>query len=289
MSRPPGGLRMTASSVRAALRNTVKTAVRRHAPVFADYAEALPHCRPGGYDDRAIAAVVRAKTGRLANDPDASDNLLPPAGRAGLALLSALAQLVRGKDRPIRVLDVGGACGAHYFAARHLAPAARFDWCVVETGAMISAGRSLADDGLKFAADIADGVCMLGGAADLLHSSSTLQYLPRPETGLSGMLAVRAPVLALTRLSLTDGDSFTVVQKSRLSQNGPGPMPPGFQDASVSYPLTILNRARVEEALRSNDYEIVARYRDESSDHITPRGMIRGSSYVCLRKCVTPA
>ena len=147
---------------------------------------------------------------------------------------------------------------------------------------MIHQARSLEDACLKFAGSVAGAQELLGGV-DLLYSSSTLQYLPSPELGLAELIGVGAAAMALTRLSLTDGEQFTVVQKSRLSHNGPGSLPPGFRDGTVAYPLTILNRSRFEEALRQ-DYEIAARYRDESSDHITPRGAIRGSSYLCLRK-----
>ena len=264
------------------LGKTAKDGLRRNAPVFASYAEALRHCPHGGYDSTAIAAVVCAKTERMMADPERCETSMPPAGRAGIALTSVIAQLLCGKGRSVRVLDFGGACGAHYFAARQLAPEVQFEWCVVETEAMIHQARSLEDGCLKFADSVAAAQELMGGV-DLLHSSSTLQYLPAPESGLAELIRVGAAAMALTRLSLTDGEPFTVVQKSRLSHNGPGPLPPGFRDGTVAYPLTILNRSRFEEALRQN-YEIAARYHDESSDHITARGAIRGSSYLCLRK-----
>jgi putative methyltransferase (TIGR04325 family) len=264
------------------LRDAVKRTLQRNTPVFAGYAEALRHCPPGGYDSTAIAAVVAAKTERMIADPELCETSLPPAGRAGIALTSVIAQMLRGKGRSVRVLDFGGACGAHYFAARQLAPEVQFEWCVVETQAMIHQGRTKEDGSLKFAGSVSAAQELLSGV-DLLHSSSTLQYLPAPELGLAELVDVGAAAMALTRLSLTDGEPFTVVQKSRLSHNGPGPLPPGFRDSRVAYPLTFLNRSRFETTLRQ-DYDIAAHYRDESSDHITPRGVIRGSSYLCLRK-----
>lgn len=265
----------------AAVRNVATRSIRRHAAVFTNYEEALRQCRDGGYNGAAIPAVVRAKTVRMIADPEFAECALPPAGRAGIALTSVIANLVGAGGGPVRVLDFGGACGAHYFAACRMTPATRFEWCVVETDAMIEQAHSLECGGLRFAAGVASAQSILGGV-DLVHSASTLQYLPAPETGLAELIAVGAPVMALTRLSLTDGESFTVVQRSRLAHNGPGSLPPGFRNTTVEIPLTVLNRAGFEAALHEK-YEIAASYRDESSDHMTPRGAIRGSSYLCLR------
>lgn len=44
-------------------------------------------------------------------------------------------------DRPYRVLDLGGASGIHYWAARQLVPKeTRLDWRVVETSPMAKWG-----------------------------------------------------------------------------------------------------------------------------------------------------
>jgi putative methyltransferase (TIGR04325 family) len=265
----------------AAVRSAAARSIRRHSPVFSNYEEAIRQCRDGGYSGADIAAVVCAKTERMIADPELVGCALPPAGRAGIALTSVIASLLSGKSGTVRVLDFGGACGAHYFAACRMSPGLRFDWCVVETDAMIEQARTLEGGGLRFAAHLASAQSTLGGV-DLVHSSSTLQYLPAPEAGLAGLIGVGAPVMALTRLSLTDGEPFTVVQRSRLAHNGPGSLPPGLKNTTVEIPLTILNRARFEAALREK-YEIAACYRDESSDHMTPRGAICGSSYLCLR------
>jgi putative methyltransferase (TIGR04325 family) len=266
----------------AAVRSAATRSIRRHSAVFSNYEEALRHCHDGGYSSADIAAVVLAKTERMIADPAFVECALPPAGRAGTALAVVIANLLAGKGDSVRVLDFGGACGGHYFAARRMAPSTRFEWCVVETDSMIEHARRLEGGGLCFAGNVASAETLLCGV-DLVHSSSTLQYLPVPETGLAELVAIGAPVMALTRLSLTDGEPFTVVQRSRLSRNGPGSLPRGFRDCTVAYPLTILNRSRFEAAL-CLEYEIAACYRDESSDHVTPRGIVRGSSYLCLRK-----
>jgi putative methyltransferase (TIGR04325 family) len=256
--------------------------LRRHACVFGSYDEALPRGDSAGYDSERIASLVRAKTVRLRDDPAAGETFTPPASRAGLAMAALVAQLARNGSEPVRVLDFGGACGAHYFVARSLAPQLKLRWCVVETAEMMLAGVDLEEEGLRFAASIDDAVGMLGGV-DLVYSSGTLQYLPDPLVGLRALMVLRAPVLALMRLSLTEGAPFTMLQSSRLAHNGPGPLPRGFRDGVAQYPVTFLNRSAFEGVL-SPGYRIAVRYRDESADHTTPRGAIPGSSYVCLRK-----
>jgi len=255
--------------------------MRRRSPVFPDYQSALSHARGGGYENERIAAVVRAKTEWMAAHAGGCDAFTPPVSRATLAAAIVLAEALRPERRALRVLDFGGACGAHYFTSRQLAPGLRARWCVVETAPMIAAARSLEDDSLIFAGSVAAARSALG-EVDLAFSSGALQYLDEPQSGLRQLLASGARVLGLTRLALTPGPPFVWVQKSRLSDNGPGPMPPGFRDGTAVYPITILNRERFERTLRA-DYEIAC-YRDESSDQASPRGRILGSSYLCLRK-----
>ncbi|MCC6588026.1 MAG: methyltransferase, TIGR04325 family [Bryobacterales bacterium] len=263
------------------LRKEVSRTYRRNARVYPGFSEALQQCPRGGYESALIAAVVRAKTEKIRTDRDLCESSMSPTTRAGIPLISLIARLLLPNASDIRVLDFGGACGAHYFLARQLAPGLRFRWCVVETDAMIEQGSLLADTCLTFARNVTAAQELLGGV-DLLHSSGTLQYLPSPQATLGELLRVNAHLVALTRLSLTDGEPFTVVQKSRLSNNGPGPLPRGFRDSTVAYPLTIINRASFEKEV-GKDYRIIARYRDESADHVTPRGAIRGLSYLCLR------
>ena len=268
------------------LRRAVRGAMRRRSPVFTDYETALSHTRDGGYENERIAAVVHAKTERMAADPDGCDALTPPASRATLAGAILLAKALCPERDVLRVLDFGGACGAHYFTARYLVPHLRVTWCVVETRAMVAAARSLENGSLMFAESIAAARSVLG-EVDLVYSSGALPYLPDPESGLRELVAAGAPVLALARMALTPGPPFVWIQESRLSANGPGPMPAGMPHGTAAYPGAVLNRQRVEQFLQTS-YDIVS-YRDESSDQASPRGRVLGSAYLCLRKEPKPA
>ena len=50
-------------------------------------------------------------------------------------------------------------------------------------------------------------------------------------------------------------------QWSRLSENGPGPMPKGFKDRDVYYPVTVLARNRVEDILAQR-YDALLRFNE---------------------------
>ena len=43
-----------------------------------------------------------------------------------------------------------------------------------------------------------------------------------------------------------------MVQKSNLSDNGPGPMPKGMRDGVVQYPITFARKDKFEEILSQN-------------------------------------
>jgi putative methyltransferase (TIGR04325 family) len=205
-----------------------------------------------GYESHRLVEVVHAKTkalsGRASN--------MPGAERTMLGVLLAA---TRSPSRPLRVLDFGGACGFHYMAS--LPAGIRTQWAVVETPAMAARGELFQTDELRFFCDI-DAACAWLGGIDLLHSSSTLQYVPEPSQTLTRLVGLSATVVLWSRMALTDGATSKSLQTSRLAENGPGPMPAGFADALVIYPITRLSRA---EFIRAHDrYYLVAEFGEPS-------------------------
>lgn len=147
-----------------------------------------------------------------------------------------LAERVTKAD-PLRVIDFGGACGFHHRAASLIGVPLR--WAVVETPAMVAKAKALASPSLDFFPTIEDAVAWAGGV-DLVFSSSALQYLDDPDAYLRKLVGLGAPLMAWSRLPMTDGDQRSEMQQSRLGDNGPGPLPPGFEDRDVSYRKTYL-------------------------------------------------
>lgn len=94
---------------------------------FRNYAAALATC--DGYEVPDLVHTVFLKT--------QANRELPLSPTKAFSMLAVLVS-----DRnPLRVVDLGGACGAEYFNARRLLPASRvLRWTVVETPAMVAQG-----------------------------------------------------------------------------------------------------------------------------------------------------
>jgi len=151
----------------------------------------------------------------------------------------------------LRVLDFGGGGGYHHSIARMVLGAERaVRWNVVETSALAKAGgEKLSGNGLKFFDNVQDAAADLGHV-DLVFTSSALQYTPDPMSFLQKLLAVNADHLFITRTPLNDeADQVVSVQTSWLASNGPGPMPSGFNNYKIKYPITFANRRKLVELI----------------------------------------
>jgi putative methyltransferase (TIGR04325 family) len=181
-----------------------------------------------GYDDTLLIDVIIRKTaalrdGRRIDDVLAGETLLPTI--AGIA--------AAGNDRPLTVLDFGGAAGLHSFVAKQAFPQCEFRWAIVETPLMTREAARFADDHLRFFTSIDEAMRWLGQVA-LVHCVSALQYVPEPEAMLGQLLALRAPTILWAKLMLgAQREAFT--QISRLRDNGPGPLPADIVDRDISY------------------------------------------------------
>jgi putative methyltransferase (TIGR04325 family) len=201
-----------------------------------------------GYEADALTAVIYAKTVILRETLRAQ-----PADNP--ALLLALAEL----PPRVRVLDFGGACGAHYFQARAWTTR-EYDWWVVETPAMVARARTLETEALHFVTDMA-----AIEEPDMVFASGCLQYVPDGFALMRRLLQTGAPRLVLCRWPLSDGSApLKQTQRSRLSDNGPGLLPAGISDAWVSYDHWILPRQAVEAQMAQAGYAIRAAWTDPS-------------------------
>lgn len=122
------------------------------------------------------------------------------------------------------------------------------------------------------------------GGAELLYSVGTIQYLNDPLKAMEDFTSLGADVILFAGLPLTEREMYTIVQKSRLGSNGPGPLPAGIRNHVVTYPVSFLNRSLFEETV-SRRYVVAAMYRDTGGDCRTPLEYIKGRSYLLLRRC----
>lgn len=114
----------------------------------------------------------------------------------------------------------------------------------------------MANDELSFHVSVDDAITRWDSPPNLIYASGSLMYADDPIGKLRERLEIGAPWVTITRTGLSDDMSTRfIVQKSRLSKNGLGPLPRGYRDRIVQYPETFVLRVAFEEAC-SERYEI---------------------------------
>ena len=221
---------------------------------YPSFEAAMAECGIGAYNDVELADVMFKKTRALA-----AKRVRDAVHKANaIATLEAL-QLARATQT--RVLDFGGNCGLHYFLAKQETGQA-FKWAVVEMPLIVKASAPLETEELHFFSDIYSALEWLDGKPALIHSSGAIQYTPAPEMLLSKLVEIKAPCLAILRRAVALGPRRVTVQTSRLSDNGPGEMPPGVRDREVRCPLTFISRTSFRNIIGYR-YRLVYSSRDD--------------------------
>jgi putative methyltransferase (TIGR04325 family) len=244
---------------------------------FNSYSHALKVCGPG-YDDDLIADVVVTKTDVFQR------NLQHGQPRLDLGSFRTLIAMGFAEKRnPLRILDFGGAAGYHYFIARLAAEShTRLDWRVVETTSMATAAGRLANEELSFFSSIKDAVTTWEGPPDLVFASGVLMYVPDPLDTFGRLLSLQANRVFVTRTGLSpDATTRFMVQKSKLSTNGPGPLPPGALDKEVTYPNTFIPITAFEQLITSSGYNIIAQINEDTAVWRAGNTPINQYGYLC--------
>lgn len=221
--------------------------------IYSSYHSALADCPSSGYNSELLAAVVSQKTSRFAKELQLTRKLDLTALRS-MIFLGAIRP--GNRDR-LKVLDFGGACGYHYLIAKALQPALNYDWRVVESEVMAEAGtRDHQTDELSFFPSIS--ACVRDDwLPEVIFASSSLQYVPDPIYTVSELLNIGAELCFITRTPLSDfGRPLVSIQKSALSNNGPGALPQGFTDQIVAYPITFFPIKDLVVAASSSGYDV---------------------------------
>ena len=221
---------------------------------FNSYDEALLQCDTG-YSNDYLSCVLYEKTKNFrdyvySQKPVMADYTISRQ----LLIISILAN-----KKLLRVVDFGGACGAHYFIANHfLKGSVEIKWHVVETHNMVQKGKLLEDGQLMFFEDIKEAIAAFHGV-DLFFSSSTLQYVPNPLKTIDKIMKCAAEYIFLTRLPLLEHNigQIITIQTSNYSGNGPGPLPNGMKDGPVRYPITFLEKGLLESKIKERYEELI--------------------------------
>jgi putative methyltransferase (TIGR04325 family) len=243
--------------------------------VFPSFAAARAACGTG-YDDTDVADVIAYKTS-LAFD---RRQIAPEQALNSIIALGICA--AETTDRPLRVLDFGGGCGFHYFRVSQVVRTP-LHWAITETPTMAQRAAKLANGRFDVFATIEEASKALG-EIDLVHASSAIQYVPDPLETLKYLAALRARFFALIRFPVWNAPRLVGLQRSRLSGNGIGPMPPHIADRDVAYPVTFLNFDEITRIL--SQYEIVLSMVAPSSNYEFRGQLVPGASLIFRSKAI---
>jgi putative methyltransferase (TIGR04325 family) len=222
--------------------------------IYSSYREALEASNNGeGYSGELLVRVVSAKTTRFVERLKFEKQLELSALRTVLFL----AILSEFRKDILLVLDFGGACGYHYHVCKALLPKQRFDWRIVETGAMVKQAKMFHENEELSFYDSTELAGKNSWIPDAIIASSAIQYCPAPLETLDILLNLNATLFFLTRTPLSTHDQPVVsLQTSRLSHNGPGELPTSFSDMAVQYPITYVPRSKVLGLALSREYDL---------------------------------
>lgn len=197
------------------------------------------------YDNELLAEVVSKKTQIYVKK--ASERVLPNSNY--LSLLTAFHAL--GDTR--KVIDFGGAAGIHYFLSKSFVPNLE-SWTVIETSAMVEQQKHNKEEKLDFCT--IDKLACNEADCDLLYLSGSLQYVEDPIQTLNELIRIRPRLILISRTPFNQKDTMAIfTQTSKLSSNGPGPLPSQFKDCKIQYEVNVPNYSQVVKLLEDK-YEI---------------------------------
>jgi putative methyltransferase (TIGR04325 family) len=184
----------------------------------------------------------------------------------------------------IRILDFGGAAGAHYFNMRSLvSKSIKLKWVVVETEEMVrQAEQRLSSDELSFVTTIEQAAESLR-RVDLVTTSGAVQYLSDPIAYVRKLVSCEASYISFDRLCLTRGTKdLYVTHKTFVGAHGPGPAPSDVQKKTVNVPSVIVQLPAFLVSIQER-YSIIATQDDNSGVLPIPGEDVVGLSCIARR------
>jgi putative methyltransferase (TIGR04325 family) len=263
--------------IRSILRKVSREAT---APVHAykTYEEAIAACKNGTYQNDELVKVVVEKN--VAYKQKLQMDTIFDLGTLRILIAVGLSKT----NSSLNVLDFGGGGGYHYtIASMAVEETTCLKWNVVETTAMANEAQSIANKNLNFFDTVAEAAEDLG-LVELVFTSGALQYCPNPLTALKQLTEVNAKYLFITRTAFidTEVDLFTT-QTSYLSANGPGPLPEGYVDRKVTYPVTYVSKSKAEKILKEK-YHIQFSIIEDKAAYKIGSTEVDMFGYFCVRK-----
>jgi putative methyltransferase (TIGR04325 family) len=245
--------------------------------IYNTYAEALKDCQDG-YESTDLVNVVVEKNKRFSSS--IKNNPILDLGT--LRTIIGIG-LVKNKSK-LSVIDFGGAGGFHYTLAKiALGNETVLNWSVVETTAMMKKAKQLENNELKFYNSIHLAQKELVNV-DLVFTSGALHCCPNPTESLEQLININAKYIFITRTAFNNSNSEIIsTQISNLSENGVGPLPIGYKNKKLKYPVTFISKALVESML-SKKYNIQFTIAEDKEIYRVLNKTFDMYGYFCVRK-----
>ena len=193
-----------------------------------------------GYEDGRIVDVVRRKTQRLLESPPG------PLGTASLQTALTIALASRGA--PVKVVELGGGCGATFLEVERFLPELIARWTIVETEAMADAGRSsFASERLRFGSSLDD---VDPDDGEVVIAQGVLQYTDDPPGVLRSLAALSPRYMSIERtLTSSAASPVYLSQSTPLRDHGPGS---GIApEGTATVPLTLVSYGELLDAIEA--------------------------------------
>lgn len=251
-------------------------------PVYRSWDDAKFHSGESSYENEKLTNLVFEKTIRYRDNLNKGDILLSNGDAQTLACLGIV---IGDQDvsSEVTVLDFGGACGAHYFLAKHFFKSIVFNWLVVETPEMVKNAQCLTSEELCFFSSLEEAVQSVD-SIDFVHTSGTLQCIPDPYLKLEQLVNLKSKFLLLSRLGVTTkSQELITIHRHLMSDNGPGLPPHWFEDEICQYPFQFPVKSKILEVLNTT-YEGVTSFNDSSGVFTIRSNPLEGFSLFCNLK-----
>lgn len=201
---------------------------------FDNFDEASASLNTKGYNDDDISEVVLKKT--LKGIKDLGQKIPDPQSVQNLYVINHVHSQV---NRPLKVVDFGGACGYNGLLTNHFSPGIVASYQVIETPEMVSRGSELESDLLHFIDDLSK----VESPCDIIIFSGVLQYLPSIEVFKDTLMKIKASWIYHTRTLFSENvdDNVVLCMESELKDHGPGRLE-GIPDRKKKVPTVIRSK-----------------------------------------------
>lgn len=144
---------------------------------------------------------------------------------------------------PMKVIELGGACGASYFLLHNFVPHYFKTWTIIETPHMVKKAKEIFEEStLNFVSIGNFEIDSTLKKGDLLIAQGVLQYLDNPLQFFENIQLQDFKYIYISRTVVGINIKSPVITKQvvNISAHGPGSMPKEMVDRSTSQPLTIV-------------------------------------------------